>query len=394
MNDGCEIKNRAQFKFVFENLMRKYRSKRVVVAMHHPLYSYGTHGGASTVKQHFFPLTDLNPKLYIPMPVLGTLSVLYRGAIGSRQDVANRNYLELRDAILSGAKKNGNFIFASGHEHSLQYIEREGQYMIVSGSGSKTSALKLGKGSEFASGKKGFSTISFYEGGETRVQFWEVNNDGTNASLVYGKVVAEKSRSVSDLPDSAYADYQTLGDTANKPIITKPVATIGGFHKFMLGEHYRNLYQQTYPLPVLNLQTFKGGVTPTKLGGGNQTNSLRVRDAGGRDFVLRGMDKDVSRFLPFPFNQITAAKFIVEDNFFSTHAFAPLAVPGIADAINVYHTNPKLYYVPAQPGLGEYNSIFGNAVSLVEERPNGKNWKEEGKSFGNPDKIIGTDDCS
>lgn len=392
MNDGCEVKNRAQFKFVFENLMRKYRSKRVVVAMHHPLYTYGTHGGASTVKQHFFPLTDINPKLYVPLPVIGTLSVLYRSTIGSRQDVANQNYQEFRAALLSGAKKNGNFIFASGHEHALQYIEREGQSMVVSGSGSKTSALNLGKGSQFASGKKGFSTLSFYEGGETRVQFWEVNTDGTDASLVFQKMVKEKSNEVADMPDSAFADYAKHADTAYKPIITKHVESIGGFHKFMLGEHHRNLYKETYPFPVLDLSKFQGGVTATKLGGGNQTNSLRVRDSAGRDFVLRGMDKDVSRFLPFPFNQITAAKFIVEDNFFSTHAFAPLAVPGLANAINVYHTNPKLYYVPMQPALGDYNTVFGNAVSLVEERPNGKNWKVDGKTFGNPDKIIGTDD--
>ena len=69
INEGCTIKNRATFTFLFENMVRKYKNKNVVIAMHHPPYTYGPHGGGSTLRQHIFPLVDLNPKLYIPLPV-------------------------------------------------------------------------------------------------------------------------------------------------------------------------------------------------------------------------------------------------------------------------------------------------------------------------------------
>jgi hypothetical protein len=390
MNVGCDIKNRETFKFYFENILRKYRNKQVVIAMHHPLFTYGSHGGHFPARSHLFPLTDLNEDLYIPLPVIGTLGVAYRGAVGSKQDMANERYRELREAILAGANKNGKFIFAAGHEHALQYIERDGQSIIVSGSGSKTTPLTLGKGSQFASGGQGYSTISFYKDGDMLIRFWQVKTDGTGADLVFQKTIKKEKPSAA-LKDTVYTEYAQHPDTVIKTLTVEKVEPIGGFHKFLLGEHHRNLYIEKYPFPVLDLANFKGGVTPTKLGGGNQTNSLRIKDSLGRDFVLRGLDKDVSRFLPFPFNRMTAAKYLVKDNFLSTHPFAPLAVPLLANAINVYHTNPKIYYVPAQPSLGIYNSAFGNVISLAEERPAGKNWKEAAY-FGNPEKIVSTPD--
>ncbi|MCE6989384.1 metallophosphoesterase [Dyadobacter sp. CY323] len=388
INDGCEIKNREQFRFVFENVIRKYRNKNVVIAMHHPPYTYGPHGGRFTAKQHLFPLTEINPKLYIPLPVVGSLSALFRGTIGSKQDVANRHYRDLRTAVLAGAKKNGNFIFASGHEHALQFIENDGQEYIVSGSGSKTSPVSLGKGSLYSSPALGYSTLSFYEDGETWVKYWEVTPDGKNAKLTFQKKI--KNGHIAEMPDStSFTEYNQHLDSTSRYVTSNEVKPVGGFHKFLFGEHNRPLYTEKYTFPVLDLATMKGGLVAVKQGGGNQTNSLRLRDKDGKEYAMRGLTKDVSRFLPFPFNQMVAAKYLVEDNFLSTNPFAPLSMPVMADAVQVYHTNPRLYYVPAQPALETFNSIFGGTMNLLEERPDGKKWKNA-DFFGRPDKIVST----
>ena len=389
MNEGCEARNRASFKFIFENVIRKYRNKNVVIAMHHPMYTYGPHGGGFSTKQHFFPLTDINKKLYIPLPVIGTLGVLYRTNIGSKQDVAHPDYKALHAALLAATKKNGRFIFASGHEHALEYIENENQHFIVSGSGAKNSPLRLGKGAEYVSGAPGYNKLLFYEGGETWTQFWEVNEDGTNATLAYQRKIKDAVKETNELSTADFTEYNTHADTLMEAVTSTEVKPVNKGHKFLFGEHHRDLYLEKYPFPVLDLSTFKGGMVPLKQGGGNQTNSLRVRDSLGRDYVLRGMTKDVTRFLPFPFNKMVAAKYIVEDNFLSTHPFAPLAMPTLADAIQVYHTNPRLYYVPAQPALGSFNPIFGGTMCLVEERPSGKKWKDA-PFFGHAKEIIST----
>ncbi|MEJ1237479.1 metallophosphoesterase [Chryseolinea sp. T2] len=393
INDGCAVRNKASFRFQFENMIRKYKNQQVVIAMHHPPYTYGPHGGGFAFKDHVFPLTELNPNLYVPLPGLGSIAAIFRASIGSKQDVAHQDYKELRSALMAGTKKNGSFIFAAGHEHALQYIENEGQHFIVSGSGSKKSPVMLGRGSKFASGAMGYSTVSFYEGGESWVSFYEVNSEGTAAELVYKKRVREGHRGDAETIPTSFPEYDQHKESVSHSVVNNRVDAVGGFHNFMLGEHYRNLYLQQYQFPVLDLSTYRGGVVPIKQGGGNQTNSLRVRDSEGHDYSLRGMTKDVSRFLPYPFNKMVAAKYVVEDNFLSTHPFAPLAVPHLADAIDVYHTNPKLYYIPPQPALGAFNVTFGGGVHLVEERPAGKHWKNA-PWFGSPDKIVSTPDLT
>lgn len=389
INEGCEIKNREHFRFIFENVVRKYRNKNVVIAMHHPPYTYGPHGGKFTIKQHIFPLTEINPKLFIPLPVIGSLSAVFRGTIGSRQDIANKLYKDLKTAILAGAKKNGNFIFASGHEHTLQFIENDGQEYIVSGSGSKNSPVGMGKGSQFATTALGYSTLSFYEGGETWVKYWEVSPDGKDAKLIFQKKIKEKLSLQPLDPKTSFTDYEQKKDSSAQFVTRNEIKPVGKFHNFLFGKHNRNLYLEKYPFPVLDLSSYGGGLTAVKQGGGNQTNSLRLREPDGKEFVLRGLTKDASRFLPFPFNKMVAAKYLVEDNFLSTNPFAPLSMPVMADAINVYHTNPKLYYVPAQPALANFNDLFGGTMNLFEERPDGKKWKDAA-FFGNPDKILNT----
>ncbi|AWV97152.1 metallophosphoesterase [Arcticibacterium luteifluviistationis] len=387
INDGCELKNREHFIFEFENIARKYRNKRVVIAMHHPLYTYGPHGGRFTAKEHLFPLTELNPNLYIPLPGLGSLSALVRGTIGSRQDVVNKNYIALKKALLAGAGKNGSFIFASGHEHNLQYIENAGQKFIVSGSGSKKSPVGKGKGSLFSSSRAGFSKLDFYKNGETWVTFYEVAENGEKATVIYRKLV--KGVEESEEEEQTSVEYKGLKESTLQYVTTKEAAEVGPLHGVILGKHNRELFQKEYTFRTFDLSKEKGGLEPVKLGGGNQTNSLRLIADDDKQYVLRGLAKDVTRFLPAPFNELKAAQFVVEDNFMSTNPFAPLAIPILADAIQVYHTNPTLVYVPAQAKLGDFNEVVGETMNLFEERPNGKQW-EDAPFFGNADKILNT----
>ena len=47
----------------------------------------------------------------------------------------------------------------------------------------------------------------------------------------------------------------------------------------------------------------------------------------------------------------------------------------MAEAVGVNYANPILYYVPKQPTLGEFNEDYGDALYLIEERPDDKEWK-------------------
>ena len=77
INKGCEVKSRAAFLEALEELILQNKNKQIVLLMHHPLISNGNHGGHFSGKQHIFPFTKLNKKLYLPLPVLGSIYPLH-----------------------------------------------------------------------------------------------------------------------------------------------------------------------------------------------------------------------------------------------------------------------------------------------------------------------------
>jgi len=391
INNGCDAKNRRVFKLLFEESIRKNRNKNVVILMHHPLFSYGPHGGAFPLKSHIFPLTEANENLYIPLPILGTAALVGKAKIGTRQDLAHPSYRDLKRMALWGAGKNGNFIFAAGHENSLQYIEDENNNAyVVSGAGSQKDAVKLGDGSQFAYGGLGFSKIEFYKDGSAWVEFWKPDSENENGELIFRKKIRDQLEILEEEIPTDFPEFDKInGLTVERHLITRKVKKRGIFYNRLMGEHYRETYRVPYKMDVLDLSTYAGGLIPLKRGGGGQTNSVRFADSLGREFTMRNMTKDASRLIPYPFNQVDLAGSIVEDSYLATFPFAPIVLPKIADAAKVYHTNPKIFYVPKQPRLAEYNEAYGGAVYLMEERPVTE-WKDQ-ESFGTPLKITKTD---
>jgi hypothetical protein len=182
--------NGERFKVELDSMLATYKSKNVILAMHHPVYSYGPHGGHLSLLQHIVPGTEYNPFIILPLPGIGWF---FRRVVGIPQDVHSRKSNRLRKVLFSVMENNKKLTFVTGHEHTLQYIERDNQNFVISGSGSKTSPVGVGKGTLFSSATIGFSTLSFYEGNETWVTFYHVSKDGKRADIVFQKRILEKS---------------------------------------------------------------------------------------------------------------------------------------------------------------------------------------------------------
>ncbi len=387
INNGCEVKNRFTFMKWFEEALKANRNKNVVIAMHHPLFSNGPHGGGTTIKQHIFPLTQLYDNAYIPLPGIGTIGAFLRATVGIPQDLAHPDYKELKKGLLAGANKNGNFIFASGHEHTLQYFEKGGQKFIVSGAGAKREPAKLGKGAQFAYGQSGFSQLDFYEDGSVYMKFWAAYKDKP-AEVVFEKKIKDALPSTGSEIPTSFPEFEKGEKEVTYPLTDKNFEK-GKFGRGLWGAHYRDVYKESITVPSIDLSKFRGGMTPVKRGGGYQTNSLRIIDPKGQQFVMRSLDKDESRIVPYPFNESFVVD-IFKDNFSAAHPMAAITLADMADAAGVYHTNPQIVYMAKQPALGAYNDLFGGGLYLLEERP-AKDWSELA-SFGNSKKIISTYD--
>jgi hypothetical protein len=197
-----------------------------------------------------------------------------------------------------------------------------------------------------------------------RVTGWPVARVLVVGATVLGTRVEAQSRDTVVTPGPGYA--------------------AGGFHRWLFGSHYRDLWTTPVRVPVLDLQTFAGGLHPTGRGGGKQTKSLRFKGADGRQYQFRSINKDPSPLLPEDLRH-TFAEGILQDQISAGHPAGPVVVSPLLDAAGVLHSDPKLVLLPDDPALGEFRSEFGGLLGTIEERQT-----DSGPGFAGADKVVDT----
>lgn len=362
----CGLENTSDFLILLNDALKRNRDKKIVFAAHHPVYSAGKHGGN-------FPF---------PGPV-----ALYRKIFGTPQDFAYPFYKQMRYMARKLGRGQENIISVAAHDNSLQFKKADKSFHIVSGSGSKTDYVAKNK-MDFALKEIGFSRLNFYTNDEVWLEFWSVGESGEKKPYLAfrDKLYTREVPSVADL-EKEYAKIDFSDSTITVAASTQ-YETDSKFKRNMLGNNYREEWATPIQVPVFDIASEKGGLKIIKRGGGQQTRSLRLEDKNGKQFVLRSIEKYTERAIP-QFIQGTFAAKIVQDGISESYPYAAVAVPKMAKAAGVYHTNPKVVYVPDDPRLGIYREDFRNGLFLFEERPKGDMTGAD--NFGNSKSILGTD---
>jgi hypothetical protein len=156
----------------------------------------------------------------------------------------------------------------------------------------------------------------------------------------------------------------------------------GAFHRFLMGDNWRDEWLTPITVPILDLRTFAGGLRPTETGGGLQTVNLRFEGKDGAQYVFRPVRKGVA--LPDLYRR-TIIWDAVADERSSLHPAAPLPPNPILEAAGVLHPVPTLYVMPDDPLLGEFRKEFAGALGTMEERPD---TKYNARAFAGAVKII------
>jgi hypothetical protein len=388
INDECEIKTRERLFEEIEGELKKAQNKTVVFAMHHPLYTNGIHGGYYDASKHLFPTQKK-----IPVPILASLLAQIRTQGGvSIQDRYNERYHELMSRLETMTLDAENVVFVSGHEHSLQYIENESIKQIVSGSGAKESVVSLGQNGLFSYGKQGFAELVIFKDGSSWVKIHGVENG--KAKLLFQKeIFAPKTIfNASKFPKSFPQEVEVS-------IYTKEETDKSSFFESVWGDHYRDVYSTKIKAKVATLDTLYGGLEVVRKGGGHQTRSLRLRTKDGKELNMRALRKSATQYLQtvlFKDTYVqdefekTKIEGLILDFYTAAHPYAFAVVPDLSNAAKIYHTNPKLFFIPKHESLGEYNEEYGDELYIIEERPE-ENYTDE-RNFGYADDIESTHD--
>ena len=137
------------------------------------------------------------------------------------------------------------------------------------------------------------------------------------------------------------------------------------FRQILIGKNYRETWALPVSMPVFYISKEKGGLKIKELGGGFQTKSLKMTDKDGVEWVLRTVDKEVDKTLP-PALRKTFVKKVVQDMISGSHPYGALMVAPLAKALKVNAPDPELFYVPDDPALGEFRSVFAHSVCMLE----------------------------
>ncbi len=184
------------------------------------------------------------------------------------------------------------------------------------------------------------------------------------------------------------APTQWAADSATVKLAAGPQYARGGVWQFFWGRHYRAIWATPVTAPVLRLATaVPGGLVPLQMGGSYQSRTLRLQDTTGAQYMLRSVDKDASSALPAGWLR-RALGGLMKDQTSAGLPYGAYVAARLAEAAGVYHTNPRLVYLPNDPALGQFGRSYAHALYLLEERPEGN--RQQQASFGYSPAVVNT----
>ncbi len=350
LNESCVAKTPGVFIGDLGEQLRAHRHQRVIVFAHHPLASYGEYGGAFTGQAHLEPA-----------PIVGTAWVIARQAGLVEQHQNHPLVQSYIRSLVAETSKYGKFVFVSGHDASLQWVDTPEHLQLVSG----TSALEAAPvvkaaGNDFAAALPGWLELSMTADGSGRAAL--VNPErGVLFCRALPELNALKLEPLDPPPPMPHGPVRAA-------LWKRAVWDLPDVARFFAGSYYADAFRLHLAYDVLDLDA--RGLEPFKIGGGLQSNSVRVRDADGGDWAIRSTTKEPSRLFPYPLNRLTPMSRLLEHAYTATHPEAALATARLCDAAGVFTVHPELFYLPDQEALGAYRGFIGNEVVLLEQRPN------------------------
>jgi hypothetical protein len=137
------------------------------------------------------------------------------------------------------------------------------------------------------------------------------------------------------------------------------------FGRLLLGSNYRAAWRTPVTLPVFYLS--HSGLRLDRAGGSKQTNSLYLLDSGGRSWVLRSVDKDVNRGLPW-WLQVTPFAGYKKAQVSGAYPYGALVAASLCRAAGIPAPDPVYYYVADEEALGPSRDQLGNTLCMLEQR--------------------------
>jgi hypothetical protein len=261
----------------------------------------------------------------------------------------NPKYAELREQVEAVIRGHNNIVDVAGHDHTLQLLRHDSVTYVLSGAGSKP----------------GFAMIEMHAGGQPVIRLYTIDSTNNLDHSFY-------STQLPALPPPIDVAVTVPAFPDSVTVAADPEFHAGGLKQLLLGHNYRKEWAAPVKVKVFDMT----GWTPVERGGGNQTRSLRIINAQGTSYVLRGVKKYVTgNTLPVALQGDQFAMDLITDGVSASYPYACLSVPPLATALGVPHAEPTMVYIPDDPRLGRFREDYANMFAFLEEREPGNGKK-------------------
>jgi hypothetical protein len=363
----CGIEEEKDVFVWLQDALRRNENKTVIVAGHHPIKSYGPHGGS----------------LPLLVDIFGFPYSIYRNTIGSRSDLSHPDYKNLAEQLKINLNQFPNIIYASAHDNNMQYFQFDGIHQIISGSLQKQAYVNTNK-TEFGSSQAGISRLDIHENGDVILHFFTVENGPQNP--VFTKKLFNKKVKIEE--EILLGREELFKEPTHKTFASQQYLATEKKEKWM-GKNYRDIWATPIEARVFDITKEHGGLTILKRGGGQQTKSVRMETTDGRQYVLRSLEKFAEGAIPEEAKK-TFAKDVVQDQISAANPYSAMPAAVLAEHAGVFHTNPEVVFVPPDSRFKQFKEDMESGLFLYEERPAGD--RRDVRSFGYSKKIVSTDD--
>ncbi|MCD4698371.1 MAG: outer membrane protein assembly factor [Bacteroidales bacterium] len=391
----CKISSQHDFLEELEDIVSETKNKNILITGHFPIISTGEYGGRMSLKKHLFPLTDVKPGLWIPLPIVGSIYPSFRQNVGSQMDIINENYELFNTEIKNIIQDHPGLIYLSGHDYIQQLIYSEDSYFINSGSLSQNAFTGNLDDEIYAAGKPGIFRIEYFNNGNvngTALVFSENLLKSDQTFHLYRSACLTPDNSIPVNEFYAPCKLETIFPEKMSETYDEPVSTIageeyeaGGFKELFLGKHYRDTWTAPVQINYLNLDTTFGGLTPIKRGGGRQTTSLKFRAGNGCEYVFRSVNKNPKKALSYELRESVVAD-LVKDQTTTQQPYGAMATKLMLKKLDILHPEPVLYLLPPDDKLGPFKQDYSNLLGMLEESPKSPSKTCDG--FGGSDEVL------
>ncbi|HEX9952468.1 MAG TPA: hypothetical protein VGB53_11910, partial [Rubricoccaceae bacterium] len=362
---GENVRSPADVATYLEGVIEDRSDDRVVVVGHHPIVSNGEYAGQRTVGQTLATL-GLGP---LVGQTVGT----------SGQSLASERYRSMRTVLDGLFARQDRLVYASSHDRSLQTFdvvrsETSRQSYLVSGTGGgHAEAAVAGRGAAHVLPSPGYQRLVYFADGRLWAETVEVDVRTGATTVAFRSQIAEANPELTepDIPETTAGSLPPeLGGRVIVPtdvnFVTGPFRN-DGFTRTVWGEGYRDVWATPVSIPVLDIGTEGGGLTPLYITGSNQTTGLRFEGADGREYNVRLVEKGGTGQIPEELRNGVAGSVVLDLRSAQTPFGAIVAYP-LSRAAGVLISRPRLVYIPDDPRLGRYREQFAGRVAIIETR--------------------------